>query len=349
MQPSIPWPSYATDRGGRTATRRLSVVAPCFNEGQGLAELHRRVTTVCREVAGDDYEILLVDDGSSDDTWKMMAALAMRDPHVMAINLTRNYGHQVALTAGLDHCSGERILIIDADLQDPPELLPQMMSLMNEGADVVYGQRRSRSGESGFKIAVSAAYYRLLKRLVNIDIPLDTGDFRLVSRRVVDVLKSMPEQTRFIRGMVSWMGLKQVPLVYDRDARFAGETGYPLRKLITLGLDGITGFSTVPLRLASYFGVLTGAIGLGMLFYTIGSWLFLQAPVGWASTTTIVLIMSSVQLLVLGIVGEYLGRLYIESKHRPLYLVASVLAQAAAFETKPEVEAPRAGSALKAG
>jgi glycosyltransferase involved in cell wall biosynthesis len=322
--------------GGRDfepgAAKQLSVVVPCFNEAQGLAELHRRVTAVCHEVAGDDYEILLVNDGSSDDTWKMMAALTMRDPHVVAINLTRNYGHQVALTAGLDHCCGRRILVIDADLQDPPELLPQMMSLMNEGADVVYGQRRSRSGESGFKIAISAFYYRLLKSLVQIDIPLDTGDFRLISRRVVEILKSMPEQTRFIRGMVSWMGLKQVPLIYDRDARFAGETGYPLRKLIALGLDGITGFSVVPLRLASYCGLVTGLIGLGMLLYTLGGWLFGHAPVGWASTTTIVLVVGSAQLVVLGIVGEYLGRLYMESKRRPLYLVSAVVAQASALD-----------------
>jgi len=324
-------PAGAGNGAGARPARQLSVVAPCFNEALGLAELHRRVTAVCREVAGDDYEIVLVNDGSSDDTWKMMATLAMRDSHVIAINLTRNYGHQVALTAGLDHCCGRRILIIDADLQDPPELLPQMMSLMNEGADVVYGQRRSRSGESGFKIAISAFYYRLLKRLVEIDIPLDTGDFRLVSRRVVEVLKSMPEQTRFIRGMVSWMGLKQVPLIYDRDARFAGETGYPLRKLIRLGLDGITGFSVVPLRLASYCGLITGLIGLGMLLYTLGGWLFAQTPVGWASTTTIVLVIGSAQLVVLGIVGEYLGRLYLESKHRPLYLVDRILAQEAAL------------------
>jgi len=316
----------------RGVTRRLSVVAPCFNETNGLAELHRRVTDACRGAVGEDYELVLVNDGSRDDSWKKMALLAMRDPHVVAINLTRNYGHQIALTAGLDHCCGERILIIDADLQDPPELLPQMLKLMDEGADVVYGQRRSRKGETQFKKTLTSVYYRVLRRLVDIDIPLDTGDFRLITRRVLTVLKSMPEQTRFIRGMVSWMGLKQVALVYDRDPRFAGETGYPLKKLIALALDGITGFSIVPLRIASYFGLLTGALGTAMLLYTIGGWLFAKAPVGWASTTTIILIMGSVQLLVLGIVGEYLGRLYLESKRRPLYLVDRILAQAAALE-----------------
>lgn len=324
-------PMSASDSPISGSARRLSVVAPCFNEAQGLAELHRRVTAVCKEAVAGDYEIILVNDGSKDDTWKTMAVLAMRDPHLVAINLTRNYGHQVALTAGLDHCRGERILIIDADLQDPPELLPQMLSLMSEGADVVYGQRRSRSGESRFKTTATLLYYRLLKRLVDIDIPIDTGDFRLISRRVLDVLKTMPEQTRFIRGMVSWMGLKQVPLIYDRDPRFAGETGYPLRKLIALALDGITGFSVVPLRIASYFGLITGVFGLGMLLYTLGGWLFAKAPVGWASTTTLILVIGSAQLMVLGIVGEYLGRLYIESKQRPLYLVDTILAQAAAL------------------
>ena len=320
--------------GAAPAPRRLSVVAPCYNEAANLLVLHRRVSAACQASVGEDYEIVLVNDGSRDETWKTMALLAMRDPHLIAINLTRNYGHQIALTAGLDHCRGQRVLVIDADLQDPPELLPQMMALMDEGADVVYGQRRSRSGETKFKTTLTLLYYRLLRRLVDIDIPLDTGDFRLITRRVVNVLKAMPEQTRFIRGMVSWMGLKQVPLVYDRDPRFAGETGYPLRKLVALAFDGITGFSVVPLRIASYFGLVTGLFGLGMLLYTIGGWLFARAPVGWASTTTIILVIGSAQLMVLGIVGEYLGRLYMESKRRPLYLVETVMAQAEAITAK---------------
>lgn len=331
MQPSIPWPPCATDRGGRTATRRLSVVAPCFNEAQGLAELHRRVTAVCHATVGEDYEIVLVNDGSRDDTWKQMALLAMRDSHLVAINLTRNYGHEVALTAALDHCGGERILIIDADLQDPPELLPQMWELMDAGADVVYGQRQRRHGETHVKKSLTAIYYRLLRRLVDIEIPLDTGDFRLISRRVLNVLKAMPEQTRYLPGMVSWMGFTQVPLLYDRPPRFAGQTNYSLRKLVALALDGITGFSTVPLRITSYLGLISGATGVGLLFYAIGSWFLGKAPVGWASTIMTILIMGSIQLLMLGIVGEYLGRLYLESKHRPLYLVDQILAHEAAL------------------
>ena len=311
--------------------RRLSVAVPCYNEAEGLAELHRRLSAVCRSVVGEDYEIVLVNDGSRDDTWRRMAALAIQDPHIVAINLARNYGHQIALSAGLDHCHGKRILIIDADLQDPPELLPQMMKLMDEGADVVFGQRRSRLGETRLKKIPARLYYRLLRRLVDIDIPLDTGDFRLVSRRVVEVLKAMPERTRFIRGMISWMGLKQVGLLYDRDPRFAGATGYSLRKMVTLAIDGITAFSVVPLRIASYVGLVTGLVGVCMLLYSIGGWFFSRTVAGWASATTIMLVIGSAQLMVLGIVGEYLGRLYMETKQRPLYLVDNVVARETAL------------------
>ena len=277
--------STSAERAGPNCA--LSVVAPCYNEAAGLTELHRRVSAVCRQTVGESYELVLVNDGSSDATLAVMAMLAASDPHIVAINLTRNYGHQVASTAGLEHCRGDRALIIDADLQDPPELLPEMMSLMDAGADVVYGQRRTRSGISWWKKTAMRIYYRLLRRLVDIDIPLDTGDFRLVSRRVLNILNMMPEQHRFIRGMIGWMGLKQVPLLYDRDPRFAGETGYSFGKLLRLAADGITGFSIVPLRLASYFGLLTGLFGLAMLIYSVGSWLFFRAPVGWASQTTI--------------------------------------------------------------
>lgn len=302
----------------------LSVVAPCYNEGRGLAELHRRVTAACRTTVGEDYEFVLVNDGSRDDTLAVMHLLAHDDPHVTAVNLTRNYGHQIALTAGLDHTRGNRILIIDADLQDPPELLPDMMALMDAGADVVYGQRRVRMGISRFRRTAMWIYYRLLRKLVDIEIPLDTGDFRLITRHVVSILQTMPEQHRFIRGMIGWIGLKQMPIYYDRDPRFAGETGYSIGKLIKLAIDGITGFSIVPLRIASYFGVVTGFVGLIMLLYSIGGGLFFGAPVGWASQTTIILVLGSGQLIVLGIVGEYLGRLYLESKRRPVYLVESI-------------------------
>ena len=307
----------------------LSVVAPCFNEEEGLTEFWRRTTLACEAAVGQSYEIVLINDGSRDRTWGVMTHIAANDPHVVAINLSRNYGHQIALTAGLEAARGARILIIDADLQDPPELLAEMMAAMDDGADVVYGQRRKREGETLFKSWTAAIFYRLLRRLVDIEIPLDAGDFRLMSRRALDVLNSMPEQFRFIRGMVSWIGLKQVPLLYDRAARFAGETGYPLSKMIRFACDAITGFSIMPLRIASYLGIAMGFVSMALIGYTILSWALGSAIAGWTSLTSIVLVIGSTQLLVLGMFGEYLGRMYIETKRRPLYVVDSVLGLAA--------------------
>jgi glycosyltransferase involved in cell wall biosynthesis len=301
---------------------RLSVVVPCFDEEAGLSELYRRVTATCREIG--NYEIILVNDGSRDGTWDLMRQLADSDPCVVAVNLSRNHGHQLALTAGLSFARGERILIIDADLQDPPELLPDMMRLMHEGADIVYGQRHRRAGETAFKTLTAKLFYRLLQRLTDIDIPPDTGDFRLMTRRSLDILNAMPEDSRFVRGMVSWIGLKQVPLPYDRDPRFAGKTKYPPRKMVRFAMDAITGFSTVPLRLASVLGLVMGLISLIMLVYTVGSWALGRAVEGWTSLSTIILIISSVQFLVLGVLGEYLGRLYMQSKQRPLFIVDTV-------------------------
>jgi polyisoprenyl-phosphate glycosyltransferase len=308
----------------------ISAVVPCHNEAKGLPEFYRQLTAACTAAARESYEIILVNDGSKDGTRDILLGLAAGDSHVVAINLTRNFGQQSAITAGLEHCLGERILIIEADLQDPPSLLLDMMALMDQGADVVYGKRRSRQGESALKKTATWYFYRQLQQLIDIDIPLDTGDFRLITRRVVDILNAMPEQYRFIRGMVSWIGLKQVPLVYDRAPRFAGESNYPFRKLVALALDGITSFSVLPLRIASYFGLVTGAIGICMLAYSIGSWFLTAAPVGWASQTTIILVIGSAQLMVLGVVGEYLGRLYMESKRRPIYLIDSIVRREAA-------------------
>jgi dolichol-phosphate mannosyltransferase len=304
---------------------RLSIVAPCYNEAKGLAEFHRRVTAAAVLAVGLSYEIVLVNDGSRDETWPMMGRLAAEDARVVAINLSRNYGHQIALTAGLQACHGDRILILDADLQDPPELLPQMMALIDGGADVVYGQRLQRHGDTRFKTWTAALFYRLLKRLVDVEIPLDTGDFRLMTRRAADVLNTMPEQFRFIRGMTSWMGFTQMPLAYDRDPRFAGETGYSLGKMIRFALDAITGFSIVPLRIASYLGLAMAALSAAMIAYTLIAWACGAALAGWTSLTTIILVIGSTQLIVLGMMGEYLGRLYVEAKRRPLYIVESVV------------------------
>ncbi len=306
----------------------LSVVAPCFDEAAGLQEFYRRVSAACCALPGlhSRWELVLVNDGSRDSTLEIMHRLAFDDPHVVAINLARNYGHQVALTAGLQHCRGERILILDADLQDPPELLADMMQMMDEqDADVVYGQRRARAGETRLKLTTAALFYRLLRRLVEIDIPLDTGDFRLMSRRTLDVLNKMPERDRFIRGLVSWIGLRQVPLLYDREPRFAGSSGYPFLKMARFALDAVTSFSVVPLRFASLAGLITGTMGLLSLSYTVGGWLFGAVVTGWTSIATLVLIIGGVQLVMLGVIGEYLGRLYMEAKHRPLFVVDSIV------------------------
>jgi dolichol-phosphate mannosyltransferase len=246
---------------------KLSVVIPCFNESQSIRELHKRVSEICNTVVSQDYELILVNDGSKDNTWQLMCEIAKNDRRLLAINLSRNYGHQIALTAGLELAKGIRILILDADLQDPPDLLPKMMDKMDLGADVVYGQRIARTGETVFKKASSYLFYRFLNSLVDVSIPNDTGDFRLMSRRALEVLNSMPEQHRFIRGMVSWIGLKQEPIFYERAARYAGQTNYPLSKMIKFAIDAITSFSIKPLRMATYLGIFTSLISIISMIY----------------------------------------------------------------------------------
>lgn len=307
----------------------LSIVVPCYNEEGCLDELHARLTRAASAVAGDAYEIVLINDGSRDRTWAIMQEMAANDPHLVAINLSRNHGHQLALTAGLDLCSGERILIIDADLQDPPELLPDMMAKMDaERADVVYAVRRARAGETVFKRGTAKAFYRILSGLADIEIPVDTGDFRLMSRRALDALQSLPEQARFIRGMVAWVGFKQVPILYDRAERHAGETNYPLRKMLRLATDAVTGFSTAPLRFASHIGLGLVAASV-LLFIYIGIGFFTGSAIqGWTSLMLVVVVLGAVQMFVLGMIGEYLGRLYIESKRRPLYIVSEIAGRA---------------------
>ena len=276
------------------ASPRLSIVAPCYNEEAGLEEFHRRMTAAAVETAGSDYELVLLNDGSTDRTWPIMADLVRRDPRVVAINLSRRHGHQLAITAGLYTCRGERILTIDADLQDPPELLGEMWRLMDRAeADVVYGSRRERQGETILKRGTAALFYRLMRRVGYADMPVDAGDFRLMTRRVLDILNSMPEQHRFIRGMVSWIGLRQVPLAYDRAARHSGESNYPLAKMMGLAFDALTSFSIMPLRLASYLGLLLGLLSLLMLGYTLGSWASGHVVEGWTSLLTVVLILGS--------------------------------------------------------
>jgi glycosyltransferase involved in cell wall biosynthesis len=303
----------------------LSIVIPCYNEEDGVVELHRRITAACSAARLESYEIVLVNDGSQDRTWDLMRQLQASDSRIVAVNLSRNFGHQLALTAGLTICKGQRIFIIDADLQDPPELLSAMMARMDAGVDVVYGQRIKRDGETFFKRNSASAFYRLLDRLVDIDIPVDTGDFRLISRRAVNALNAMPENHRFIRGMVSWIGMKQEAFLYERAARFAGETKYPFVKMLRFAFDAITGFSIKPLRFATYMGFIAAAVSILLGIYVVVSWAMDRSVPGWTSLAIIMLLMGSCQLVVVGILGEYLGRLYIESKGRPLFIIQDIV------------------------
>lgn len=304
----------------------LSVVVPCFNEEAVIDALIARLVPVCERAFPGDFEIMLINDGSRDRTWPIICDHAARSSHVVGVDLAHNHGHQLALTAGLQLCRGELVLVIDADLQDPPELLPRMLEKIREGNDVVYGQRVFRKGETLFKRATAAGFYRLLEKLIDISIPRDSGDFRLMTRRVVDQLNAMPERFRFIRGMVSWIGFDQTPLPYERDARFSGGSHYPLRKMLGLALDAITSFSTLPLRVASHLGIAFGLFGLGMLVWVLLSYLDHGTVRGWTSMIAVVLIIGSIQLLILGVFGEYLGRMYMETKRRPLFIVREVRA-----------------------
>lgn len=303
----------------------VSFLLPCYNEASVWPETYRRVKAVAEEM-GRPYEIVVVNDGSTDATLSLLLECARRDPTLVVVDLSRNHGHQLALSAGLSYCAGERVLIMDADLQDPPELLPQMMELMDQGADVVYAQRRSRPGDQRWKRAACAVFYRLLNRLSDVPVPLDTGDFRLISRRVVDLVLQMPEHHRFLRGMISWVGFRQVPLLYDRDKRFAGETKYSLGRLLRLALDGLVASSTRPLALASYAGMFFAALSGLLILYALYSWAFVgETPQGWTSLMIVVTLMGSVQLFVLGIVGQYLGRIHQQVRGRPLFIVRQVI------------------------
>jgi len=271
--------------------------------------------------------LILVNDGSTDRTWTLINDLAINDSNVLGVSLSRNYGHQIALTAGLAVSTGQRILIIDADLQDPPELLPDMMRLIDEGADLVYGKRAERHGETWLKKLSAKLFYRLLNLLSDVNIPQDSGDFRLINRRVLEVLNSMPEQHRFIRGMASWIGFKHAALTYEREARFAGETKYPFKKMLRFAIDAITSFSIRPLKIASFLGILLGMLGLIGLAYALISWISGKTVPGWTSVIITSMILGSTQLFVIGIFGEYLGRLYIETKRRPLFIIDRIVSQ----------------------
>jgi glycosyltransferase involved in cell wall biosynthesis len=312
----------------------LSVVLPVFNEEGGLATLYSRLKAVLEKM-GIGHEIIFVNDGSGDGSWEAILSLADRDRSVKAINLSRNFGHQVAITAGIDASRGTTVAVMDSDLQDPPEVLERLFEKYREGFDVVYAQRRTREGETWFKRTTATVFYRLIRRMTTVDIPVDTGDFRLMSRRVVDELKRLQEQSRFVRGLVTWVGYNQAPVSYDRDRRYGGDTKYPLTKMMKFALDGITGFSSQPLRLASHAGLLLASASLALMgVFTVyklagGGGL---VP-GWTSLIVAVLFLGGLQLLAIGILGEYIGRIYEETKRRPLYLVRDTRNVSAAHDT----------------
>ena len=314
----------------------LSIVVPCYNEEEGLTEFHRRASLAAAAEYGDSHEIVMVDDGSRDGTWARIAALTEKDPHVVGVRLARNHGHQLALTAGLSIAKGAEVLILDADLQDPPELLGAMRRKLNEErADVVYGERRSRSGETPFKKATASLFYRLLARFTFVEIPVDTGDFRLMTQRIARLILEMPEQDRFIRGMVAWLGFKQVPFEYERNARHLGSTKYPLRKMFLLGIDAFLGFSMVPLRIAAYMSTILFVVLMGGLVYTLAAYLSANTVRGWTSLTFLILLISAVQLATLAVLGEYVGRIYIASKQRPLFLIDEIKVASRSLESPP--------------
>lgn len=308
----------------------ISVVVPCFNEEDAINECHRRLTEVLRRLALSYvdlwFEIIYVDDGSRDATPLKLAALHASDPCVTVIELSRNFGHQPAVTAGLEAASGEVVVILDADLQDPPEVIAAMLDKWAEGYEVVYGVRTSRQGESGLKLWTAKAFYRLINTLSDVEIPLDSGDFRLLDRKAVEAVKSMPERHRLLRGMCSWIGFRQCGVSYARAARFAGKTKYPIRKMVKLALDGIASFSTFPLRVLALIGVASAVLALLGIIYALVVRLFTHSWVaGWTISFIGLLFLGGLQMISIGIVGEYVGRIYTEAKHRPLYIARSVL------------------------
>jgi glycosyltransferase involved in cell wall biosynthesis len=300
-----------------------SIVVPMFNESLVAGEFHARATKALESLP--DYELIIVDDGSTDDTFTIASDLAERDSHVRVVRLARNFGHQTAITAGIDLAVGDTITVIDADLQDPPELIPDMIEKWRDGADVVFAIRGSRDGESRFKKLTAKVFYRLLRRMAHTDIPLDAGDFRLMNRKAAEGLKAMRERSRYIRGLVGWMGLKRAYVSYSRESRPAGDTKYPLGKMVRLAIDGILSFSTRPLQAATLMGFFSAGLSLVYGIWVMHLRLTTSLPIeGWSSLMVVLLFFGGVQLITLGIVGEYVGRIYDEVRRRPLYLVGEV-------------------------
>lgn len=299
----------------------ISVVVPVYNEFTGIRRFHDRCSQALQQIDGVRHEVIYVDDGSKDGSYDLLKEFAENEPCMRAIKLSRNFGHQVALTAGLDHATGDAVVFIDSDLQDPPELIASMVVQWQQGFDVVYACRTRRTGESRMKLLTASVFYRLLRAITHVDIPPDAGDFRLVSRRVADHLRSMREKDRFMRGLVSWVGFKQTSVPYEREPRYAGETKYPYRKMIKFALDGVTSFSTAPLKLASWLGYGASVLAFLYLVSVFVQKLLGHTVQGWATIMVALLFLGGVQLICLGILGEYIGRIFNEIKPRPNYIV----------------------------
>jgi glycosyltransferase involved in cell wall biosynthesis len=304
--------------------KMISIVVPVFNEIEVIGAFYSRIKRVVDELDSFAYEIIFVDDGSKDDSYVKLKSIARSDQNVKVVKFSRNFGHQIAITAGIDIAEGDAVVLIDADLQDPPEVIKDFISKWQEGYDVVYGIREKRRGESNLKLLTATLFYRLLKMLIKIDLPVDTGDFRLMNRRIVNRFKELKETDRFVRGLVSWIGFKQTGIYYERDKRYAGETKYPYKKMIKFALDGITSFSSIPLRLATWLGYFTSF--LAFLYLTS---VFVQKALGytvqgWATIMVGMLFLGGVQLICLGIIGEYIGRIFNETKQRPMYVIEEI-------------------------
>lgn len=303
--------------------KKISLVVPMYNEQEVVNESYKKITAVLKELKNYEYEIIIVDDGSKDNTLSIVEEIAQKDEKLKIISFSRNFGHQAAVTAGLKETIGDAVVIIDADMQDPPELIKDMVLLWEEGNDVVYAVRRTRKGESVFKVLTAKMFYKILYGLSDVKIPKDTGDFRLVDRKVVEVINSLPEHNKYLRGLFSWVGFKQKPIKYDREERKAGKTKYPLKKMMKLAYDGIISFSTKPLKLIGIIGMLSVLMSIIVLVYTIFSYLFKWNNLvpGWASIMVSILFFAGVQLVSIWIMSEYMARIYDESRNRPEYII----------------------------
>jgi glycosyltransferase involved in cell wall biosynthesis len=300
---------------------KLSIIIPIYNEEQNINALYKRLKASLSSL-NVLQEYIFINDGSKDNSISIIKQLGETNPDVQFIDFARNFGHQIAVTAGLDFCKGNAAVIIDADLQDPPELILQLYAKWQEGYEVVYAKRRSRQGENALKKLTAKFFYRILQKITSINIPLDTGDFRIIDRKVIDILKQMPEQQKFLRGQISWIGFKQTFIEYDRDARYAGKTGYTYKKMVRFALDGITSYSNLPLKVATITGFIVSAIAFVMIFYTLYSRFISKEYVpGWASLMLAILFIGGVQLISIGIIGEYISRLSANVRNRPLYIV----------------------------